>query len=98
MNERAVREGREAQIAILDRSLEDLSAVLCSLCSALLRALMTRWRRLTGRLESAARLRRSSVIMLRESLNQPLLVIFEDLHWIDEHTRRTFAEPAGRLD
>ena len=26
-------------------------------------------------------------IMLRESLNQPLMVIFEDLHWIDEQTQ-----------
>ena len=26
-------------------------------------------------------------ILLRESLNQPLMVIFEDLHWIDEQTR-----------
>ena len=26
-------------------------------------------------------------ILLRESLNQPLMVIFEDLHWIDEETR-----------
>jgi class 3 adenylate cyclase/tetratricopeptide (TPR) repeat protein len=26
-------------------------------------------------------------ILLRESLNQPLMVIFEDLHWIDEDTQ-----------
>ncbi|HSU90103.1 MAG TPA: adenylate/guanylate cyclase domain-containing protein, partial [Sporolactobacillaceae bacterium] len=26
-------------------------------------------------------------ILLRESLNQPLLIIFEDLHWIDEETQ-----------
>jgi class 3 adenylate cyclase len=26
-------------------------------------------------------------ILLRESLNQPLIVIFEDLHWIDEDTQ-----------
>ena len=26
-------------------------------------------------------------IPLRESLNQPLMVIFEDLHWIDEATQ-----------
>ena len=26
-------------------------------------------------------------IVLRESLNQPLVVIFEDLHWIDEETQ-----------
>jgi predicted ATPase/class 3 adenylate cyclase len=27
-------------------------------------------------------------IVLRESLNQPLMVIFEDVHWIDEHTQQ----------
>jgi predicted ATPase len=26
-------------------------------------------------------------ILVRESLNQPLMVIFEDLHWIDEETQ-----------
>jgi predicted ATPase len=26
-------------------------------------------------------------LLLRESLNQPLMVIFEDLHWIDEATQ-----------
>src|SRR6266404_6960313 len=26
-------------------------------------------------------------ILLRESFNQPLIVIFEDLHWIDEETQ-----------
>ena len=26
-------------------------------------------------------------VMLRESLNQPLMVVFEDLHWIDEETQ-----------
>src|SRR5439155_21660634 len=26
-------------------------------------------------------------IVLRESLNQPVVVIFEDLHWIDEQTQ-----------
>ena len=26
-------------------------------------------------------------ILLRECLNQPLMVIFEDLHWIDEETQ-----------
>jgi hypothetical protein len=34
-------------------------------------------------------------IVLRESLNQPLMVIFEDLHWIDEQTpsSKNFAVP-----
>src|SRR4029077_10416540 len=26
-------------------------------------------------------------ILLRESLNQPLMVVFEDLHWIEEQTQ-----------
>ena len=26
-------------------------------------------------------------ILLRESLNQPLIVIFEDLHWIDDESQ-----------
>ena len=30
------------------------------------------------------------------SLNQPLIVIFEDLHWIDNETQ-ALPEPAGRL-
>jgi tetratricopeptide (TPR) repeat protein len=29
-------------------------------------------------------------ILLRESLNQPLMLVFEDLHWIDEETQALF--------
>ena len=36
-------------------------------------------------------------ILLREILNQPLMVIFEDLHWIDEADPGV-PESAGRLD
>ena len=36
-------------------------------------------------------------ILLRESLNQPLMVIFEDLHWIDDETQ-ALSESARRLD
>src|SRR5262249_51173880 len=32
-------------------------------------------------------LRATKRIVLRESLNQPMMVIFEDLHWIDEQTQ-----------
>ena len=42
-----------------------------------------RWTRKSG---GGARWMQSSAL-LRESLNQPLMVIFEDLHWIDEETR-----------
>jgi len=36
-------------------------------------------------------------IVLRESLNQPLMVIFEDLHWIDDETQEA-AQSASRFD
>ncbi len=40
-----------------------------------------------AQVRSAARLTLIKRILLRESLNQPLMVIFEDLHWIDEETQ-----------
>ncbi len=52
-----------------------------------------RWRR---KLASARSLEAIKRILLRESLNQPLIVIFEDLHWIDEETTG-IAESARRL-
>ena len=44
-----------------------------------------------ARLDAQVRKRRTldaiKRILLRESLNQPLMVMFEDLHWIDEETQ-----------
>ena len=37
--------------------------------------------------DAGARWRRSERIFIRESLRQPLVVIFEDLHWIDAETQ-----------
>ena len=39
------------------------------------------------RSDSGAPWTRSSASCLRESLNQPLIVIFEDLHWVDAETQ-----------
>src|SRR5262249_40443794 len=36
-------------------------------------------------------------ILLRESLKQPLVVIFEDLHWIDEQTQEFLNLLAGSI-
>jgi hypothetical protein len=33
-------------------------------------------------------------LLLREAREQPLLLVFEDLHWIDSETRRPRREPA----
>src|SRR5580698_7733784 len=40
-----------------------------------------------GQLKKRRTLDANKRILLRESLNQPLMVIFEDLHWIDEATQ-----------
>jgi predicted ATPase len=40
-----------------------------------------------GQLKKRRTLEAIQRILLRESLNQPLMVIFEDLHWIDEATQ-----------
>ena len=40
-----------------------------------------------GQLKKRRTLEAIKRILLRESLNQPLMVIFEDLHWIDEATQ-----------
>jgi predicted ATPase len=40
-----------------------------------------------GQLRKRRTLEAIKRILLRESLNQPLMVIFEDLHWIDEATQ-----------
>ncbi len=55
-------------------------------CSASSKA-MTTSRRSTGRVKKRRTLEAIKRILLRESLNQPLMVIFEDLHWIDEATQ-----------
>ena len=55
-------------------------------CSVSSRATI-RWRRWTRRSRKRRTLEAIKRILLRESLNQPLMVIFEDLHWIDDETQ-----------
>jgi len=79
------REKVNGKVLTLDRSLEDTIPYLFRLLGIVERAdplaqmdLQTRRRRT---LEAIKRL------LLRESLRQPLMVIFEDLHWIDGETQ-----------
>jgi len=79
------RERVAGKIVILDRSLEDTLPYLYSLLAIPeaddpLSAMDAQVRR-RRTLDAVKR------ILLRESLNQPLMVIFEDLHWIDEETQ-----------
>ena len=69
----------------LDRSLEDALPYLYGLLG------LSGENNQIAEIEAQTRKRRSleaiKRILLRESLNQPLVVIFEDLHWIDNETQ-----------
>jgi len=82
---RTRREKVAGRIAILDRSLEDTLPYLFNLLgivegeNPLLQ--------MDAQIKKRRTLEAIKRILLRESLNQPLMVIFEDLHWIDEATQ-----------
>jgi class 3 adenylate cyclase/tetratricopeptide (TPR) repeat protein len=82
---RTRREKVSGRVLTLDRKLEDALPYLLGLLGLtegddLLAGMDARIRR-QRTLEALKR------ILLRESLNQPLMVIFEDLHWIDGETQ-----------
>lgn len=91
----ARREKIRAALAALDASLTDALPYLWNLLSvpeepdalAQMNAQIKRQRTL----ESLKR------IALRESLNQPLVIIFEDLHWIDSETQALLDLIAGSI-
>jgi predicted ATPase len=84
-DQRTRREKIAGRIAILDRTLESAIPYLYSLLgiaeAADPLAQIDPQTRKRSTLDAIKR------ILLRESLNQPLMVIFEDLHWIDEATQ-----------
>jgi hypothetical protein len=73
------------KVTVLDRALEDSLPYLFGLLG-----LSDEHGAIAG-VEAQTRKRRAldaiKRIILRESLNQPLIVIFEDLHWIDEESQ-----------
>src|SRR5580704_10709637 len=84
-DQRTRREKTAGRIAILDRALEDTIPYLYGLLGIAEDpdplAQMDAHIRKRSTLDAIKR------ILLRESLNQPLMVIFEDLHWIDDETQ-----------
>jgi len=84
-DERKRREKVAGRIAILDRSLEDALPYLFSLLGIV--EGNDPLAQMDGQLKKRRTLDAIKRILLRESLNQPLMVIFEDLHWIDEATQ-----------
>jgi tetratricopeptide (TPR) repeat protein len=80
-DERKRREKVNGKVLTLDRSLEDVVPYLFALLG------ISGSEDTLGEMDGQVRRRRTlegiKRLLLRESLNQPLLVIFEDLHWID---------------
>jgi class 3 adenylate cyclase/predicted ATPase len=79
------REKVNGRVLTLDRALEDSLPYLFTLLE------IAEGDDPLAQMEGQAKKRRTldaiKRILLRESLNQPLMVIFEDLHWIDEETQ-----------
>jgi len=82
---RTRREKVNGKVLTLDRSLKDTISYLFALLGIVEGADPL------AQMDTQARKRRTleaiKRIMIRESLNQPLMVIFEDLHWIDDETQ-----------
>ena len=83
-NARKRRERVAGRLAMLDAALEDTRPFLFALLG------IVEGDDPLAQMDPQIRKRRTldaiKRIMLRESLNQPLMVIFEDLHWIDDET------------
>ena len=79
------REKVNGKVLTLDRSLEDTLPYLLALLG------LTEEKEPLAQMDAQIRQRRTldaiKRLLLRESLKQPLMVIFEDLHWIDAETQ-----------
>ena len=83
-DERTRREKVTGRVLALDRSLEDTLPYFFSLLGIV--EGVDPLAQMDAQIKKRRTLEAIKRILLRESLNQPLMVIFEDLHWIDEAT------------
>ena len=79
------REKVTGRVLALDRSLEDTLPYLFSLLGIVEGD--DPLAQMSGQIRRRRTLEAIKRILLRESLKQPLMMIFEDLHWIDEETQ-----------
>jgi class 3 adenylate cyclase len=84
-DERTRREKVYGKVLTLDRALEDAVPYLFGLLGIVEGD--DPLAQMDGQLKKRRTLEAIKRIVLRESLNQPLMLIFEDLHWIDEATQ-----------
>ena len=84
-DERARREKVTGRVLALERNLEDTLPYLFALLA------IVEGDDPLAQMDAQIKKRRTldaiKRIILRESLNQPLMVVFEDLHWIDDETQ-----------
>src|SRR5208283_1658494 len=84
-DERKQREKITGRVLALDRSLEDTLPYLCALLG------LTEEKEPLTQMDAQIRQRRTldaiKRLLLRESIKQPMMVIFEDLHWIDDESQ-----------
>src|SRR6266849_2156730 len=84
-DERTRREKVTGRVLALDRSLEDTLPYLFALLGIVEGD--DPLAQMNGQIKKKRTLEAIKRIVLRESLDQPLMVIFEDLHWIDGETQ-----------
>jgi tetratricopeptide (TPR) repeat protein len=92
---RARREKVAGKIAMHDRSLEDALPYLFGLLGIVDGS--DPLAQMDGQIRRRRTLDAIKRILIRESLNQPLIVIFEDLHWIDSETQSFLNSMADSL-
>jgi class 3 adenylate cyclase/tetratricopeptide (TPR) repeat protein len=80
-NDRERREKVTGKITVLDRSLEDTLPYLFNLLG--ITEVDDPLAQMDGQIKKRRTLGAIKRILLRESLNQPIMVVFEDLHWMD---------------
>ncbi|HZY60388.1 MAG TPA: adenylate/guanylate cyclase domain-containing protein, partial [Candidatus Binataceae bacterium] len=84
-DERGRSEKTRAKVRALDPTLEDILPYIESLLG--IREAAAGLRAMDAQIKRQRTLEALRRLFIRESLNQPLLIIFEDLHWIDEYTQ-----------
>ncbi len=84
-DERTRREKVTGRVLALERTLEDTLPYLFALLG--IAEGDDPLAQMDGQIKKRRTLDAIKRIVLRESLNQPLMVVFEDLHWIDEETQ-----------
>jgi len=84
-DERSRREKVTGRVLTLDRSLEDILPYLFALLG--LADPISSLQQMDPQIRKRRTFEAIKRLLVRESLNQPLILIFEDLHWLDNETQ-----------